>query len=306
MENPKDTQQIIQNPLKLILRNLRLLELVLIAKRNKPFFDEFVSFIISKGYQSVYEFIIEPDNQKAISTISDYFYYEPSELLFDGLLRPYPPNKAKWFFISWLFRDAATQRLQPLLSNVPGKSDIERKTFLLNELRIDVGPLFPDPHSWEWPAFNEIMITRLEGSRRALKGTRIEELVRSVLRDLINTNHLSLIISNAQVKVNDETYDIEVKGKSGTLLIPVKTRETMGGGHALLFTRDIHKSINSAIQIGYHCIPVVIAESWSGNLDTLKSEKYIYIQANPNQLETIEPMLREKLFDIISILKVIE
>jgi hypothetical protein len=58
-------------------------------------------------------------------------------------------------------------------------------------------------------------------------------------------------VGDKQIKVEDETYDVQVKGELGTLLIPVKTRETMGGGHALLFTRDIFKSIMVASGQGY-------------------------------------------------------
>lgn len=71
----------------------------------------------------------------------------------------------------------------------------------------------------------------------------------------------------------------------------------MGGGHSLLFTRDIYKSILVATENGYTCVPIVIAESWTGDLDALESELYIYIQANPNQIVSIEPLLAQKLED---------
>ncbi len=77
----------------------------------------------------------------------------------------------------------------------------------------------------------------------------------------------------------------------------------MGGGHALLFTRDIHKSISVAEEHGYQCIPIIIAESWGGDLDDLACEYYIYLQANPNQVATIEPILMqelEKLLDVFA------
>lgn len=69
----------------------------------------------------------------------------------------------------------------------------------------------------------------------------------------------------------------------------------MGGGHALLFTRDIYKSILVATEQGHTCVPIVIAESWTGDLDELSSSLYIYIQANPNQITLIEPLLAKKL-----------
>ena len=84
-------------------------------------------------------------------------------------------------------------------------------------------------------------------------------------------------------------------------MISVKTRETMGGGHANLFTRDIFKSVSVAQNNGYDCIPVIIAESWAGNLQSLNCEHVVYIQANPNQLEQVEPELAGKLESLIPV-----
>ena len=77
----------------------------------------------------------------------------------------------------------------------------------------------------------------------------------------------------------------------------------MGGGHSLLFTRDIYKSILVATENGFNCVPIVIAESWGGDLDELKSELYIYIQANPNQVASVEPILGQKLDELLPLLK---
>jgi hypothetical protein len=180
---------------------------------------------------------------------------------------------------------------------------VERKTYLVNEIRKFVAPLFSEADSWEWSAVSEVMLSRLEGSRRALKGTLFEGLVRRSLEGLIKKAALQLTVNTNEVRINDETYDVQVIGKGGSLLLPVKTRETMGGGHALLFTRDIYKSIMVATKNGYICIPIVIAESWSGDLATLHSDLYIYIQVNPNQLTLIEPILAKELENLIPLLK---
>jgi hypothetical protein len=100
-----------------------------------------------------------------------------------------------------------------------------------------VEPLFPETENWEWPAISEVMLARLEGSRWALKGTLFEGIVRRGLGDLIKKHKLPLEVSNTQVRIKNETYDVQVIGDAGSILFPVKTRETMGGGHALLFTR---------------------------------------------------------------------
>ena len=287
-----------------ILHNLRLRELVAIVQENRRFYQDFVTFLAGEGYSSVLEFIQERSDDKAADTINRYLNRRADVKLYDGLLRPYSNSRAKWFFMAWLLRDAATQRLQPLLRTVPGNTSVERQSYLLNEIRKFVAPLFPQAESWEWPAISEVMLARLEGSRRALKGTLFEGLVRRNLENLIQAQELPLHVSEAQVKIDDETYDVRVTGTSGTLLIPVKTRETMGGGHSLLFTRDIYKSIMVAAEKGYICVPIVIAESWTGDLDELQSELYLYIQANPNQVVAIEPILAQKLTDeLLSLLE---
>jgi hypothetical protein len=282
-----------------VLQNLRLRELIAIVKENKAFFEDFVVFLHEHGYDSVSAFVHEPSDEKAATTISGYLARPSEAKLYDGLLRPYSNAKAKWFFLAWLFRDAATQRLEPLLRSMPGDTANDRKAYLLNEIRKFVEPLFPETGSWEWPAVSEVMLARLEGSRRALKGTLFEEIVRRSLRTLMENHNLPLVVSNTQMKISDETYDVQVAGKGGSILLPVKTRETMGGGHSLLFTRDIYKSILVATENGYRCVPIVIAESWTGNLDDLKSELYIYIQANPNQVATIKPLLAAKLEELV-------
>lgn len=288
-----------------VLHNVRLAELVAIVQENKSFFDDFVDFLQEQGYETVLAFVRESSNERAAETIESYLSRHSEVKLYDGLLRPYPNSKAKWYFLTWLFRDAATQRLEPLLRTVPGNTIIERQAYLLNEVRKFVEPLFPLSTSWEWPAFSEVMLARLEGSRRALKGGLLEQTVRRSVSVLIETEALPLQVMARQVKIGDETYDVQVIGQYGTLLIPVKTRETMGGGHALLFTRDIYKSLLAATQNGYRCVPIVIAESWTGNLADLQADLYLYIQANPNQLSTIDTLLTERVKELLPVLRAI-
>ena len=278
-----------------VLHNLRLRELVAIVQENRRFYEDFVGFLEQEGYSTILEFIQEPSDERATQTINRYLNRRSEVRLYDGLLRPYSNSRAKWYFLAWLLRDAATQRLQPLLSSVPGDTPIERRTYLLNEVRKFVAPLFPQSENWEWPAISEVMLSRLEGSRRALRGTLFEGFVRRNLESLISERELPLQVSRTQVQIDDETYDVQVTGENGSLLIPVKTRETMGGGHSMLFTRDIYKSILVATEQGHICVPIVIAESWTGDLEGLEAELFIYIQANPNQVAAIEPILKQKL-----------
>lgn len=147
------------------------------------------------------------------------------------------------------------------------------------------------------------MLARLEGSRGALKGTLFEEIIRRNLLKIFDAFKLSLTVSEREVRINQETYDVQVSGSNGSILIPVKTRETMGGGHALLFTRDIYKSISVAETNGFNCVPIIIAESWGGDLAALTCEHYIYIQFNPNQIAEIEPILAQKLQELLPLFR---
>ena len=288
-----------------VIENIRLRELVAVVGENRIFFEDFVDFLEGEGFPSLQDFVNSDDNEKALLTISRYLSRRSDARLFDGLGKPYHNSKARWFFLSWLFRDAPAQRLGPLVQHVQGKTPLERKANLLNELRKHVGPLFPNPASWEWPAIAEVLITRLEGSRRALKGTLFEAVVRRVLVDVFTKYQIELKIGDKQITVDDETYDVPVYGMTETLLIPVKTRETMGGGHALLFTRDIHKSVAVAETAGHRCLPIIIAESWSGKLEELACEYFVYIQANPNQVASVEALLFEELQKMVEVFRTI-
>ena len=280
--------------------NIRLRELAAIADMNKEFFIDFNSFIVDRGYDSIYSFISEDEDDRGFEVIVDYLNRDlpDSVTLYDGIARPYPPNRAKWLFLGWLLRDAPEQRLRPMVSSMPGSTLNARKANLLNIVRKDVISSFPDNTYWEWHNIREVIIDRLEGSRRSLRGSLIEEIVRRTLRDIFEDASNQLEVAKSEIQLEGETYDVSIHGARGSILMPVKTRETMGGGHALLFTRDIHKSISVAHEAGYTCVPIIIAESWMGDLGSLNCEKTIHINLNPNQISIVENSLRSELAEI--------
>lgn len=285
-----------------VLENLRLKELVLVNNKNKLIFEEFVAFLNSYGYENIYEFVNEKEEKRVFDVIHAYFHHGFSNRLFDGIARPYTETKSKWYLITWVLRDAPQQRLQPILKTIPGKG-VERNIILVCNILKFVSPLFPEKESWEWPAISEIMIQRLEGSRRSLKGNLFEVMVREQLKEIFKENDLAITVTDKEIRLHEETYDIEIKGKHETILMPVKTRETAGGGHSNLFTRDIDKSISIAAKNNYRCIPVVIAESWNGNLESLLCDNHIYMNLNPNQIDKLSPLLKIELEKLIPIFK---
>lgn len=206
-----------------VVDNLRLQDLALIVEKNKPFYDAFLNFLKTFGYADVAAFVHDANLAAARSAIEAYLANPAGATLYDGLGRPYTNGKAKWYFLAWLLRDAPAQRLEPLLRSVNGATLEEKKIELINHLREFVGPLFPNAEKWTWPVVSEIMLARLEGSRRA--------------------------------------------------------------------------------ENGFLCIPIVIAESWGGDLSSLKCEHLVYIKANPNQLDQIAPKLASEFEKLIPVWK---
>ncbi|WP_288420878.1 hypothetical protein [uncultured Acinetobacter sp.] len=284
-----------------IIDNIRLSELMIITQQNKNFFDEFVQFLNFQGYTSIYQFIQETSKIKVQNILRVYFSHQFSSFLYDGIGNAYKADKAKWLFICWLLRDAPEQRLRPIVSSLNQGNKTENQIYLISQLIEYIKPIFPSPISWTWEAFMEVMLDRLEGSRRALKGGFIEGIVRSILFSIFSEEKLnSLSISPKQIALGGETYDVSISGPKGTILMPVKSRETMGGGHAQLFTRDIHKSISVAEEYGFMCIPVIFAESWQGNLKSLPCQNYIYLPINPNQIASHMKNLESEVKKIIT------
>ena len=262
-----------------------------------------MAFLLENGYSHIHAFVNEEDSEKGTNVVLTYLSRESEAKLYNGLGEAYSNSQARWLFLSWVFRDAPAQRLLPLVRIMPGDSVRERRANLLNRLREDLRPIFPNPASWEWPALSEVLISRLEGSRRALRGNLFESVVRRCLTTIFETHSIDLRIGDSQVRLLEETYDVAVYGLTSTLLLPVKTRETMGGGHAMLFTRDIEKAITVAEGEGYQCMPIIVAESWGGNLNDLPCEHIVYIQLNPNQVSLVEPILLEELEKLVDVFR---
>lgn len=207
---------------------------------------------------------------------------QAEEHLYDGLGQPYSYKASCTLFFAWIVRDAPKQRLAPLLARLfkvqnvkPNDRDVVLAE-VFTELLIAYRSLL---RSFTWETFRETVADRLEGSRRSLIGHRFEEVVRKALQKAFEHywekfgnkyfERSSLLISDKQVKLNNETYDltIKVKSKMGEeilILVPVKSRETEGGGHAYLFTRDL----KGGFVLGQKAfiVPVIIATNWDPKL----------------------------------------
>ena len=54
----------------------------------------------------------------------------------------------------------------------------ERKAELINQVRQYAFMILPERERWDWVPICEVVIDRLEGSRRSIKGNLFEEIVR--------------------------------------------------------------------------------------------------------------------------------
>ena len=239
--------------------------------------------------------------------------------LFDGGGVPYQHRKACFFFFSWLVRDAAVQRLQPLISQAiknSGKNRIDFEAEVIAKLLLEYRePLF----YFEWPVFREIAINRLEGSRRAKRGSEIEIFIRTSLSESFSYfyktrgnygKYIDFEIRDKPLKVNNRTYDVvailkrEDGKNSRYIVMPVKTRETQGGGHSHLFSRDVEQANKEIIEeIGnVRIITTIIAQNWSAEEIEIQEGTYgsvFYFNQSPNSFNGFPKMSQVRLNKII-------
>lgn len=266
------------------IAHYRLIELAKLADQAKPFYDwvEKHAKRVTGSHKLLSEIILTCTRAELHEIIQACYADQPDTrpLLFDGIGRVYPHKKACFYFFAWMIRDAPQQRLSPLVARMQKLDDCSRltaETDTLVELILEYRLLV---RTFEWIAVREVVMDRLEGSRRSISGHYLEAHVRTALITAIQHFYSiydnygefkEVVIANSQINIGRHTVDVSAKllPKSGDavtqLLIPVKTRETEGGGHAHLFTRDVITAIsdiNAAVS-NCHIVVVIIAQNWS-------------------------------------------
>jgi hypothetical protein len=267
------------------ISHTRLVELARLADQAKPFYDW-----VEKAFQKRLNTAATLSNillgfRKEQIASGLRACYQPDDaanlpILFDGAGRSYPHPKACYYFFGWMVRDAPKQRLEPLLQRIVRasrrpKTDVEIEA--LAALIVKYRGLLK---TFAWEATREIIIDRLEGSRRSIVGHERESVVRTALLTALQHYYAahtdygvyaSVEMPANQVMIGRETYDVSavLKDRDSNVLrrvlVPVKTRETEGGGHAHLFTRDITSAINAvrADSPNDFVIAVIVARNWS-------------------------------------------
>ncbi|MBV6449322.1 MAG: hypothetical protein MHPDNHAH_00032 [Anaerolineales bacterium] len=263
----------------------RLVELTKLADQAKPFYNWIESrFQKMLSRKASLDEILRTASKAEIHQSILACYSVTGEknvpFLFDGVGRSYPHSKACYYMFSWLIRDAPQQRLSPLIQRI-SKTSKKNKTEVEADALTELFFKYRDNvKTFEWKAIREVLIDRLEGSRRSIKGHEKETIVRTAILVSLQTffekngnygmySRVELI--DKQVMIGNETYDVSVNLIDGDgqatqrILIPIKTRETEGGGHAHLFTRDIKSAMNTAKfdNANDFLIVVIVAKNWS-------------------------------------------
>lgn len=299
--------------------HFRLVELAQLADQAKPFYDWVEKqFQIELDTLSTLDECLQTATHSMIQRGIQRCYEAETDqpLLFDGVGRTYQHQKACFYFFAWLIRDAPQQRLSPLIMRRIKKTQ-EKRVFVevdvISRLIVEYRTVV---QNFSWVAIREIIIDRLEGSRRSLKGHEKEAIIRTALvyafqkyfaqhQNYGNYSHVE--IPKHQIKIGNESFDVSVmlsnENKQTQILIPIKTRETEGGGHAHLFSRDILSAIQQAKTDANYIIVIIIAQNWS---DQEKSnlEQYvdalIHVNQSPTQFEKFDMTQQDQLNELIA------
>lgn len=290
---------------KVDISHARLVELTKLADQAKPFYEwiENKIKIYTGSHKDLHEILLELSEAELKGAMLACFNSpdESKPFLFDGIGRMYPHHKACFYFFAWIIRDAPQQRLAPLITRMRRLDNVSRLDAELDTLARLIYEYKTNVRSFSWVTVREVIIDRLEGSRRSIKGHDLEILCRTALVTAFQTyfqthnnygQYKTIEIAESQIKLGNHTFDLSVKlsghdDSERLLLIPIKTRETEGGGHAHLFSRDVVTAVTETREITQDaaiCL-VIIAKNWSPReIEGIKGliDSVFYFDKNPN------------------------
>lgn len=263
----------------------RLVELTNLADQAEAFYDWVEDKFQSKlsrteSLDEILRLASQAGIKRAIADCYTATQAEGLPLLFDGVGRSYPHARACYYFFSWLIRDAPQQRLGPLIGRMVRNSKRRRSEIEIDVLAALICKYRSNVRTFSWEAVREVIIDRLEGSRRSIRGHEKEAVVRTALLTAFQSYFAAhsdygifagVEITDRQVMIGNESFDVSANllDRSGQcirrILAPIKTRETEGGGHSHLFTRDIRSAINAARRDNAddYLIVIIVARNWS-------------------------------------------
>lgn len=303
------------------LTHARLTELLKLADAAKPFYD----WIARRCQEHCHNTDSFSNNllRMSLAQITEFiracYHADPSSglpVLFDGKGRKYAHRKACFYFFGWLLRDAPVQRLSPIIDRAsrdktaPPRIEVEIGALarLFIAYRNTLG-------TFEWTAIREVFYDRLEGSRRASSGRQKEIVVRTAVAAAVQKSFeaqgsygrfASIEIPERGIRIGTEEFDVVVNLLDAhghiqeRVLLPVKTRETEGGGHSHLFTRDIGSAIATARASGetYWIAAFIIAQNWSQREQEHVQAMCDFVatlRINPTAFESVDEMTQARL-----------
>jgi hypothetical protein len=302
------------------LSHIRLVELSKLADQAKPFYS-WVENIFQQVLQtktSLDETLQVSSKEKIANCLEQCYSADQKQglpLLFDGIGRSYPHQKACYYFFSWIVRDAPKQRLEPLIQRIIRQSKRRRVDVEIQVLAALIHKYRQNLRTFSWDAVREVILDRLEGSRRSISGHERETVVRTALLTAVQKyfadhSHYGVYakveIPARQIKLGNETYDVSAR-LIGTedqevceILVPVKTRETEGGGHSHLFTRDIMSAINAvrSERVNSYIVAVIVAKNWAVKEAGIVREKVDHaaiFDLSPNQFQIFDETQQDSL-----------
>lgn len=223
------------------IAHYRLVELSKLVDQAKPFYDwiEKHARRISGSHKSLNEILFQCSRDEIARLINACYSDNTDEkpFLFDGIGRTYPHTKACFYFFAWMIRDAPQQRLSPLISRMQKMNNVSKMTAETDSLAELILEYRPIVRSFEWQTVREVVLDRLEGSRRSISGYQIETHVRASLITALQYyysihgnygRYKKVEIADKQIKIGNHTVDVSVDlipragGERTRLLIPVK------------------------------------------------------------------------------------
>jgi len=241
--------------------------------------------------------------------------------LFDGIGRQYSHRRAVYYFFAWIVRDAPQQRLQPILSRAQrgsgGKEALLVEAEALAKLIVSYRTVLK---SFGWEPVREVLADRLEGSRRSARGLAAEVVVRTAVTSALQAAYEELDgygrfegirVADGEVNIHGQSFDVAIELLSDgghcaeQILIPVKSRETEGGGHSYIFTRDIDSAMNAIRQAAdegggpaYWLAAFIIAENWARDqVDHVQEvcDFFVDLPMNPTEFDTLDADTQNRL-----------
>jgi hypothetical protein len=176
---------------KVNVAHYRLVELSKLADQAKPFYDwiEKHAKKVTGSHRSLNEIILTCTKAELKDIIINCYLdaTEEKPFLFDGIGRPYPHIRSCFYFFAWIIRDAPQQRLSPLISRMQKVDNVKKNTAEVDSLVELIFEYRDLVKNFDWATIREIIIDRLEGSRRSISGHNLEVHVRTALITAIQT-----------------------------------------------------------------------------------------------------------------------